>query len=341
MKKVLPLIAALIVLTHLSAGATAAAASDTLFHTATASHLSASFSSNQIKITITDVDQNSKKNYYYQTTSSGISGNNSTGVSISSPVDVTVVETDSTVCLSFGNQSGNTNQYVFPIDTTGTRSVQSYLGTNPRDVGLVIGSHSTSSAIWEMVSGGLSIGMTIPYSSSLSSANNIGFEAQWLNILAARVRKGRSSFSLGIGLTTRIFSMPQGSQLFKGTDGTISLRPFPDRAEKRSSQLQISTLQFPLLYNLSIGTRRNCGVHLGAILDLNLWGVLNSNYAIGDEHYSIRTTGIGQRKVSTDLFFAVSWQAIGIYGKYSPLNVMSSRSGIDLKSISVGLILGF
>ena len=127
-------------------------------------------------------------------------------------------------------------------------------------------------------------------------------------------------------------------RFFKNDDGMVDVTGFTDGAHKRNSNLNIFSLQFPLVFRQEVG-RFNFAV--AGIMNVNTGGNLTNEYRLNDNDYNITTHHIGQRKVTFDVMGAVCYSGMGLYLRYRPQNVLKTTAGVQFNTLSAGIIIGF
>ena len=117
----------------------------------------------------------------------------------------------------------------------------------------------------------------------------------------------------------------------------MELGTFDDDMESRYSRLRTWGISLPLLFTQRIG--KNFSFSLGPVMNLNLFGRINTGYKIGDDKTSISTKNIGYRPFTVDVMGVFNIYGVGVYCKYSPMSVMKKDRGPQFKSVTVGLYL--
>ncbi len=314
---------------------------DTICQAKSAGELAVSYNPDYISITIKDLDD-SGDNYYYKTGVSDIGKSDNMSVAIMRRLgEVTVVEVNGTkIEVSYKDRSGDLSYLTYEIPDPENRFVKSYIGWRGDDFGLSLGRKGRSR--WSLISGGLGMGWVTPVNSSpgLTSSMGHSMEWSWLNVLGVSWRRGAHSLSAGIGIYWRNYAIRGGNYLEK-VDGKIVMEPFSQGIEKGKSRLQTFSLQLPLLYSFHFGRHRNFSVCGGPIVNFNTGGNIKTQYREGDRDYTIVTHGISQTPVTIDAMASINWGIIGLYARYSPMNVLRKKSGLEFKSFSTGIMLMF
>lgn len=151
--------------------------------------------------------------------------------------------------------------------------------------------------------------------------------------------KGASqTYSVGLGLTWRNYGLKDNYTMFvKNDQNNVELGTFDGDMESRYSRLRTWGISLPLLFTQRIG--KNFSFSLGPVMNLNLFGRINTGYKIGDDKTSISTKNIGYRPFTVDVMGVFNIYGVGVYCKYSPMSVMKKDRGPQFKSVTVGLYL--
>lgn len=160
---------------------------------------------------------------------------------------------------------------------------------------------------------------------------------------------GAHTISAGIGFTWRNYRTTLGTRYMSDADGTgIITEPWPDDVKGRFARLKVFSLTFPILYEYKFGfklpgSHSRFALKGGAILNWNSHGSVKSAWTDADDRDVMYTSNnIGQRKFTVDFMVAVKpMPVIGVYLKYSPMDVLQAGHGLAFRTLSTGLILCF
>lgn len=325
----------------LAAHAQTEAPCDTLLNVATTGSISIVSSERSASITVNKIDGGTD-NFYYQ--SGNLDKNNRfyrTNISCQGITSVLVCERPTDVKVDFVNESGYPQSYTFTFSDPDNRNVKSYIGPRGTDFGFTISRSKTTE--WEVISQGLALGWVSPLNeaTALNSSMWRSTELSWLMIVGVRMRHRAQSLSMGLGINWQNIVLKGDRYFHKNADCTITLDPYePDMTDRRS-RLKIFSLQVPVLYGLNFGHKRYLGVQFGPIVNFNTGGSIKTQYKYDGSKYSVKTTGIGQRPVTVDLFASFNYRAIGWYVRYSPMKKLRDRADLGFSTISTGIMLGF
>ena len=89
-----------------------------------------------------------------------------------------------------------------------------------------------------------------------------------------------------------------------------------DKIKNRSSNLNLWTVQFPLMFTQKIVKKLD--ITVGGILNWNTYARVDNHYEIEKVEYDTKFKGLKQKKISFDVMGALSWNELGVYCRYSP-----------------------
>ena len=195
---------------------------------------------------------------------------------------------------------------------------------------------------WTATTTGFYLGMGVNHN---WEAINNSFEIGWLNLAAIKYNSLHGQvLTLGVGIHHRSYSMKRPIMLERG-DGSqiVTVGTYPsenvDKIKNRSSNLNIWSLQFPLIFQQRIVKK----------LDLSVAGILNWNtYARVDNHfemdkveYDTKFKNLKQEKINFDFMGSLTWNEFGIYCRYSPGKFFKDGFGPEIKNTwTMGLMIG-
>ena len=140
------------------------------------------------------------------------------------------------------------------------------------------------------------------------------------------------TYSAGVGVSFRNFGTHSGKMLTKGGNyGTVT----PDMTDLRSS-IEVVSFSVPLLFSQRLGHKSPFRLTVGPVINFNGTHISN-HYEIGDDEYDVQTHKIGTRPVTIDFLGILSFRALSVYCKYSPMSVLKNSSGMEFKTVSLGL----
>ena len=194
---------------------------------------------------------------------------------------------------------------------------------------------------WSITTNGVYVGMGVSH--SFDMINN-SVEAGLLNAIAVNYNSLHGqNISLGVGIQHRSYSMKRPNMLFREFSGNkvkVTVYPTYDIGElkNRSSNLNMWSVQFPLMFSQRIVKK----------LDITVAGIMNWNtYARVDNHFELdkiendnKYKGLNQNKINFDFMGGLTWNAIGVYCRYSPGKFFKEGFGPEIKKTwTIGLTL--
>ena len=102
------------------------------------------------------------------------------------------------------------------------------------------------------------------------------------------------------------------------------------------SSIEVVSFSVPLLFSQRLGHKSPFRLTVGPVINFNGTHISN-HYEIGDDEYDVQTHKIGTRPVTIDFLGILSFRALSVYCKYSPMSVLKNSSGMEFKTVSLGL----
>lgn len=315
-------------------------APDTLLSCATASNLVLRYTPGKLRITVEGIN-GTQDNFYYKETSVDSDDFSLTKIEASRITDVTVSETPKSVTLSFRDNRNEHQSYTFMSTDPSNRAVSSHIGRKGSDFGLTVS--RSGKTVWDIISMGLGFGFSTPVSSNLPMNISMGrsLEWTWMEVLGVSVTRGAHNFNAGLGLHWQQLETVGDSYFVKNPDRTITMVPFSETQTNRHSEFNFFSLQIPLLYRFSFGHNADWRVTVGPIVNFNTGGHIKTGWNEGDSHYTVKTKHIGLRPVTVDAAVGFSWNGLGLYARYAPMQRLKDCTGLKFGTFSTGIIIGF
>ena len=110
----------------------------------------------------------------------------------------------------------------------------------------------------------------------------------------------------------------------------VGISTYPDEVRDRSSVLTVDALQFPLLFQQSLGG--DFHIVLGGSMNWNVSAKCNTHYKINKTTYDVSYRGIKQHKITFDVMGALSFDGLAIYCRFSPSNMFKQGFGPEIKN---------
>lgn len=148
----------------------------------------------------------------------------------------------------------------------------------------------------------------------------------------------RSQLSIGVGFNWTNYHLRKPNFFIRSDNGVLGVENFIGDLDKHYSSLTVRSMQFPLMYNQSLGKKWN--LTTGVIFNWNYYADFGNSYSQDMSNYSVTTHGLHQRKVAFDYLGMVSWHGLGLYFRYAPQSVLKAGFGPEMKNRwTVGLAL--
>lgn len=199
-----------------------------------------------------------------------------------------------------------------------------------------------STTHWTVETGGFYVGLGVKHN---WEAINNSFEIGLLNFASVNYNSLHGqNISLGVGIHHHSYSMKRPGMLVRDYAGDcveLSTYPFNEenKAKRRSSNLNIWSVQFPLIFSQKIVKKLNLSV--GGILNWNTYARIDNRYEIDKTEFNTRFKGLKQNKVNFDIMGALTWNQTGIYCRYSPGKFFKDGHGPEIKNTwTLGLTIG-
>lgn len=197
---------------------------------------------------------------------------------------------------------------------------------------------------WDVIVDGVCIGLTkstgidADYGPEWSKS----LELCWMNCFGVSYNFKRGSISLGLGFDWRNYrTTTSAARMAALENGGISLVPYPEGVKTKFSRLKVFSLQLPLLYRLNIpGTSLNMKV--GPIFNFNTYASLKTTYELAESHVITDfTKDIKPQRFTVDFFGSIAFcHFIGVYVRYSPMNVMKAENSLNFHPLTLGVTIG-
>lgn len=202
-------------------------------------------------------------------------------------------------------------------------------------------SNDESTRHWSITTSGFYFGMGVNHSWDM--INNT-FEIGLLNFAAVNYNSLHGqNLSLGVGIHHRSHSMKRPHMLVRDNNNVVIADAYPsinvDEIKDRSSNLNLWTVQFPLMFSQRIVKKLD--ITVAGILNWNAFARVDNHYEINKIEHDTKFKSLKQEKVNFDFMGALSWNEFGIYCRYSPGKFFKEGYGPEIKNTwTVGLTLG-
>jgi hypothetical protein len=179
---------------------------------------------------------------------------------------------------------------------------------------------------------------------SLRSENSLEYNFNIIEACHPLSQKSNWAIVTGVGMRWSRYRI-EGNQYIAETDGITFLHPAPPGATISASKLNITSLTIPLLLEWQNRRTENIPFFVSA----GLVGVVKtiSSSKITYKDLSNHTQkakmdrGMNIRPISFDVLLQAGFDMIGVYAKYSPLELFENEKGPKIHPVSIGLQLHF
>ncbi|MBD5357221.1 MAG: hypothetical protein HDR88_09500 [Bacteroides sp.] len=201
----------------------------------------------------------------------------------------------------------------------------------------------TGNTKWELFTWGFGGGIMLPLKET--DMMSLGTEVKYDMLLGVRMRYHSHSVSTGISFDCRWYCSKGDRGFMKTDNGRFVTSPYPESSKRHSSFLQVGSLQIPLIYGFKFGANRDFEVLGGPVANFNLFGRMSTAYTMKSDPYDVRTSfstrRIGQIPVTLEIMGIVRYKYVGLYAKYAPMRMFHASTGINVRYVSLGLMLMF
>lgn len=160
----------------------------------------------------------------------------------------------------------------------------------------------------------------------------------FLNLCTDDFKLSRSvTFNYGLGFSWKNFAMTKSGMMTKDDDGNIRIGGWPEKAEPKVSKLRVFSVTFPLI--LSVNAYRGVGFSVGPVVNLNASSSIVNKYRLNDEKQKNKYKRAHCNLATVDVMFQLNFRDVGVYAKYSPMNIMNTDYWPEFKHWAIGLTL--
>ena len=195
---------------------------------------------------------------------------------------------------------------------------------------------------WSLTTSGFYVGMGVKHNWDLI---NNSFEVGLLNVAAVNYNSLHGqNLSLGAGIHHRSYSIKRPNMLKREAGNVVAPTAYPslntEEIKDRSSNLNLWTIQFPLMFSQRIVKKLD--VTVAGIMNWNAYARVDNHYELNKVEHDTKYKDLKQEKINFDFMGALSWDEFGIYCRYSPGKFFKEGYGPEIKETwTMGLILGF
>ena len=160
----------------------------------------------------------------------------------------------------------------------------------------------------------------------------------FLNLYTDDFKLSRSvTFNYGLGFSWKNFAMTKSGMMTKDDEGNIRIGGWPEKAEPKVSKLRVFSVTFPLI--LSANVYRGVGFSAGPVVNLNASSSIVDKYRINGERQKDKYKRAHCNLATVDVMFQLNFRDVGVYAKYSPMNIMDTDYWPGFNHWAIGLTL--
>jgi hypothetical protein len=179
---------------------------------------------------------------------------------------------------------------------------------------------------------------------SLRSESSLEYNLNLIELATPLSKKANWAIVTGMGMRWSRYRI-EGNHYLAETDGITSLHPAPPGADITASKLNITSLTVPLLLEWQLRHRK----HAAFFISAGVVGVVKtiSSSRITYKDVSNHTQkakmdrGMNIRPISFDVLLQAGSDFIGVYAKYTPVELFEHGKGPGLHPVSIGMQLHF
>ncbi len=141
----------------------------------------------------------------------------------------------------------------------------------------------------------------------------------------------------GLWLNWRNYRLTGKQQFTFADDGSLVLAPYPEGSHPKFSRIKIYSMEVPLTATYSINGKID--VDFGPIFSFNRRTSVKTRYDLDGKGKKDYHQGIHANRFTIDLLAQVRYGELGLYFKYSPMDVLNKDWAPRFHGFSTGLCL--
>ena len=145
------------------------------------------------------------------------------------------------------------------------------------------------------------------------------------------------TFNYGLGFSWKNFAMTKSGMMTKDDEGNILIGGWPEKSEPKVSKLRVFSVTFPFVFGVNF--YRGVGFSVGPVVNLNACSSIVNKYRLNDEKQKDKYKRAHCNLATVDLMFQLNFRDVGVYAKYSPMNIMDTDYWPEFKHWAIGLTL--
>ena len=195
----------------------------------------------------------------------------------------------------------------------------------------------TDSLGWNIYTGGFVIGWDNASGIDVNMGRSI--DIGWLNVIGAKFKISRwHRITAGLGIDWRNFRLNKDVR-FMQEDDYLSVAPYPEGAEPKSSRVKVFSLTMPILFRQRLFS--TVDIFAGPVVNFILHASVETIYNLNGEKVKESSNKIHPVPVTVDIMGGMKWKFIGAYVRYSPCHVLQERHATVFTPFTTGIIMGF
>ncbi len=195
----------------------------------------------------------------------------------------------------------------------------------------------TDSVGWNIYTGGFVIGWDNASGIDVNMGRSI--DIGWLNVFGAKFKtRYGQRITAGVGIDWRNFKLHNDFRFHQDGD-ILSITPYPEGAESKSSRVKVFSLTVPVLVRQRLFS--TVDIFAGPVVNFNLHASVETTYKLNGEKVKESSNKIHPVPVTVDILGGIKWKFIGAYVRYSPCHVLQERYAPSFTPFTTGIIMGF
>ena len=195
----------------------------------------------------------------------------------------------------------------------------------------------TDSVGWNIYTGGFVIGWDNASGIDVNMGRSI--DIGWLNVIGAKFKtRYGQRITAGLGIDWRNYKL-RNDVRFMQNDDYLSVAPYPDGAQPKSSRVKVFSLTMPVLVRQRLFS--TVDIFAGPVVNFNLHASVETIFTLNGEKVKESSSKIHPVPVTVDIMGGMKWKFIGAYVRYSPCHVLQERYAPVFTPFTTGIIMGF
>lgn len=157
------------------------------------------------------------------------------------------------------------------------------------------------------------------------------------------IYKNKLGITTGLGFNWRTYSMDYNTH-FVNNNGLTDVYDAPMGVKYEYSKLKTAHITLPLLLEWQPGgLDDDFFVSVGVICGVKTYSVSKIKFKneSGDMIKRVEDKGLNVSPLSLDYYAQIGYGSFNVFAKYSPFSIFESGKGLDVRAVSLGLLLNF